>query len=49
MQTKIKFNSKVFILSIERAVKVERPPMKNKYRKLNIMNIAPNWVQKNIR
>jgi hypothetical protein len=29
--------------------KVDVPHIKNKYKKLNIRNIAPNWVQKNIK
>jgi|TARA_B110000977_G_scaffold192647_1_gene266452 hypothetical protein len=28
---------------------VDVPQIKNRYKKLNIRNIAPNWVQKNIR
>jgi hypothetical protein len=30
-------------------VNVEAPVIKNKYKKPNIRNSAPNWVQKNIK
>lgn len=49
IQAKTKFNSKVFIVAKESPVKVEKPPTKKRYRKLKIMNIAPNCVQKNIK